>query len=98
MIQSTGEYSIEGWGTPANVAQTDAYIVTCSGGKTPRKMTLGQHAMQYEARTRSSKTDNNGAPALLTSGMFAQASLQHVVLTYDAVNGQQIYVNGTYTG
>jgi hypothetical protein len=63
-------------------------------------MTLGQHAMQYEARTRTSKTDNNGTPALLTSatGMFVQASLQHVVLTYDAVNGQQIYVNGMYTG
>ena len=98
MIQSTGEYSIEVWATPANVAQTDAYIVTYSGGDTSRNMTLGQHAMQYEARTRSSKTDNNGAPALLTSGMFAQASLQHVVLTYDAVNGQQIYVNGNYTG
>src|SRR6267154_545070 len=98
MIQSTGEYSIEVWATPANVAQTGAYIVTYSGGDTSRNMTLGQHAMQYEARTRSSKTDNNGAPALLTSGTFAQASLQHVVLTYDAVNGQQIYVNGSYTG
>jgi concanavalin A-like lectin/glucanase superfamily protein len=98
MIQSTGEYSIEVWATPANVAQKDAYIVTYSGGDTSRNMTLGQHAMQYEARTHSSKTDNNGAPALLTSGMFAQASMQHVVLTYDAVNGQQIYVNGTYTG
>jgi mono/diheme cytochrome c family protein len=100
MIQSTGEYSIEVWATPANVAQTNAYIVTYSGGNTSRNMTLGQHAMQYEARTHSSNTDNNGAPALLTSatGMFAQASLQHVVLTYDAVNGQQIYVNGKYTG
>jgi len=100
MIQSTGEYSIEVWATPANVAQTDAYILTYSGDNTHRNMTLAQHAMQYEARTRSSNTDNNGAPALLTSatGMFAQATLQHVVLTYDAVNGQQIYVNGTYTG
>jgi len=98
MIQSTGEYSIEVWATPANVAQTGAYIVTYSGGDTSRNMTLGQHAMQYEARTRSSTTDNNGAPALLTSGTFAQASLQHIVLTYDAVNGQQIYVNGSYTG
>jgi Concanavalin A-like lectin/glucanases superfamily len=100
MIQSTGEYSIEVWATPANVAQANAYIVTYSGGNSSRNMTLGQRAMQYEARTRSSKTDNNGAPALLTSatGMFAQASLQHVVLTYDAVNGQQIYVNGKYTG
>jgi hypothetical protein len=100
MIQSTGEYSIEVWATPANVAQTDAYIVTYSGSNSSRNMTLGQHAMQYEARTHSSNTDNNGAPALLTSatGMFAQASLQHVVLTYDAVNGQQLYVNGKYTG
>jgi hypothetical protein len=100
MIQSTGEYSIEVWATPANVTQTDAYIVTYSGSNSSRNMTLGQHAMQYEARTHSSNTDNNGAPALLTSatGMFAQASLQHVVLTYDAVNGQQLYVNGKYTG
>ena len=100
MIQSTGEYSIEVWATPANVAQTDAYIVTYSGDNTHRNMTLAQHAMQYEARTRNSNTDNNGAPALLTSatGLFAQATLQHLVLTYDAVNGQQIYVNGTYTG
>ncbi len=100
IIQSTGEYSIEVWATPANVAQTNAYILTYSGDNANRNMTLGQHAMQYEARTRSSNTDNNGAPALLTSatGMFAQASLQHIVLTYDAVNGQQIYVNGTYTG
>jgi len=100
MIQSTGEYSLEVWATPANIAQTDAYILTYSGDNTHRNMTLAQHAMQYEARTRSTNTDNNGTPALLTSatGMFAQATLQHVVLTYDAVNGQQIYVNGTYTG
>jgi len=100
LIQTTGEYSIEVWATPANVAQTDAYIVTYSGGNASRNMTLGQHAMQYEARTRTSNTDNNGTPALLTSAaaMVAQASLQHVVLTYDAVNGQQLYVNGKYTG
>ena len=30
--------------------------------------------------------------------MNAQAALQHVVLTYDPVNGQKIYVNGKYTG
>src|SRR5204862_229795 len=28
----------------------------------------------------------------------AQAALQHVVLTYDPVSGQKIYVNGVYTG
>ena len=28
------------------------------------------------------------------AAMALQASLQHVVLTYDPVNGRQIYVNG----
>ncbi len=48
---------------------------------------------------RSSATDANGAPSLLTSDMDkdAQASLQHVVLTYDPVNGRRLYVNGNYT-
>jgi hypothetical protein len=99
MIKSTGEYSIEIWATPANLAQTDAYLLAYSGSSS-RNVTLGQHAMQYEARTRSSKTDDNGAPALLTSptGTAVQPSLQHIVLTYDAVSSQKIYVNGKYTG
>ena len=33
-----------------------------------------------------------------TTGGAAQAALQHVVLTYDPVNGQKLYVNGVYTG
>ena len=61
---------------------------------------MGQHAYQYEMFARSSATDANGAPALLTSDTDrdAQASLQHVVLTYDPVNGRRLYVNGNYTG
>ena len=34
----------------------------------------------------------------MTADRDAQASLQHVVLTYDPVNGRRIYVNGKYTG
>src|SRR4029077_12988797 len=41
-----------------------------------------------------------GTPPLITTTMggAAQAALQHLVLTYDPVNGQKIYVNGVYTG
>src|SRR5437762_12118433 len=100
MIQSSGEYSIEAWVAPANVNQTSAYIVSYSGSNTTRDATLGQEAMQYEGRARSSTTDTNGAPPLATTTTTgaAQAALQHVVLTYDPVNGQRIYVNGVYTG
>src|SRR5260370_23618095 len=45
---------------------------------------------------RSSNSVLNGTPQLQTpkAAMLLQASMQHVVLTYDLVNGRQIYVNG----
>ena len=100
MLQASGEYSIEAWVAPSNVTQTNAFIVSYSGSNTTRDMTLGQDAMQYEGMARSSVTDTNGNPPLITTtnGGAAQAALQHVVLTYDPVNGQKIYVNGLPTG
>src|SRR5207248_5331614 len=80
MIQSSGEYSLEVWVAPANVAQTAAYIVSYSGSNTTRNATLGQQAMQYDGRARSSTTDTNGSPPLITTTASgaAQAALQHV--------------------
>jgi len=100
MIQGAGEYTIETWVAPSNVTQTNAWIVSYSGSNTTRNMTLGQAAMQYEGFARSSTTSTAGMPPLITTttGGAAQAALQHVVLTYDPVNGQKIYVNGVYTG
>jgi hypothetical protein len=100
LVQTTGEYSIEVWASPANIAQTKANIVSYSGSDSARDVTLGQDAVQYQAQTRSDKTDTNGNPPLLTSatGSFAQAALQHIVLTYDPVNGQRLYINGQFTG
>ncbi|HZO24033.1 MAG TPA: LamG domain-containing protein [Steroidobacteraceae bacterium] len=100
LIQATGEYSIEVWAAPANVTQTDAYILSYSGSDKTRDMTLAQHMQQYEGMTRSTVTDSNGSPPLLTAAanMNAQAALQHIVLTYDPINGQKLYVNGVFTG
>ena len=100
LIQSTGEFSIEVWATPANQAQLTASIVSYSGGPTDSNFALQQNAFQYEALTRSNVTDTNGMPPLATSAtaMLAQAALQHIVLTYDPVNGRRLYVNGVYTG
>lgn len=98
-IKLSGEYTIEAWVAPANVAQEDAYIVSYSGGDAARNMTLAQRAYQYEALGRSDSTDTNGEPSLLTDDedRDAQASLQHVVLTFDPVNGRRLYVNGNFT-
>jgi Concanavalin A-like lectin/glucanases superfamily len=100
MIQGAGEYTLEAWVEPANVTQANAYIVSYSGSNTTRNATLGQDVMQYEGFARSSTTSTAGTPPLITTtnGGAAQAALQHVVLTYDPVNGQKLYINGVYTG
>jgi Concanavalin A-like lectin/glucanases superfamily len=100
LIQGTGEYTIETWVAPANVTQASAWIVSYSGSNSTRNATLGQDAMQYQAFTRSSATNTNGSPPLITTTAngAAQAAMQHVVLTYDPVNGQKLYINGVWTG
>jgi hypothetical protein len=100
LITSTGEFSIEAWVNPNNQTQANAYIVSYSGGPNQRDMTLAQNAFQYEGLVRDNATSTNGMPPLATNpnNEVAQAALQHVVLTYDPVNGRKLYVNGVYTG
>ena len=99
LITATGEYSIEAWVVPANVTQEDARIVSYSAGTMARNFTLGQNLYNYTFANRSSASDANGEPALFTADADEdlQATLQHVVVTYDPVNGRRIYVNGVFT-
>jgi Concanavalin A-like lectin/glucanases superfamily len=99
-IQATGEFSVEAWVAPALVAADKSYMVSYSGGDTTRNFTLGQTNQDYDFMLRNSNTALTGLPQLQTpnAAMALQASLQHVVLTYDAVNGRQIYVNGVAVG
>lgn len=99
MITSTGEYTVEAWVAPANVTQEDSHIISYSGSNASRNFTLSQRLYNYEALGRSSVTDANGAPALETADADEdlQATLQHVVVTYDPVSGRQIFVNGVFT-
>lgn len=99
-IKASGEFTIEAWMAPANVVQEDAYAVSYSAGVMARNFTLAQREYQYEAFTRTNETDPNGMPILITNAADrdAQASLQHVVLTFDPVNGRRIFVNGNNTG
>jgi hypothetical protein len=100
LIQSTGEYSIETWVVPANVVQEDTRIISYSASTTLRNFNLGQTLYNYDFFNRSSMTDANGSPALSTADAdeVLQATLQHVVVTYDPINGRRIYVNGEDTG
>lgn len=100
LITATGEYSLEAWVVPGNVTQEDARIISYSGSTTARNFTLGQNLYNYEFFNRSSETNGNGEIKLATADAAErlQASLQHVVMTFDPVNGRRIYVNGEFTG
>ena len=100
LITATGEYSIEAWIAPGNVTQDGpARIVTYSGGPTNRNFMLGQTLYNYDSFNRSDQTDQAGEPQLSTADADEdlQATLQHVVVTYDPANGRRIYVNGMFT-
>jgi concanavalin A-like lectin/glucanase superfamily protein len=96
MINATGEYSIEAWVTPGNVVQEDMRIVSYSGGLMARNFNLGQTMYNYDYFNRSDLTNANGDPQLSTPDAqeVLQASLQHVVATFDPVEGRKIYVDG----
>ena len=101
LVTATNEYSIEAWVVPDNVTQDGpARIVSYSGGDSVRNFTLGQTLYNYDFLNRSTGTDANGQPALSTADADErlQATLQHVVLTYNPVDGRRVYVNGEYSG
>lgn len=101
-ISGSGEFTVEAWVAPANVTQENAWIFGYAGGPLASNLVLSQNLYNYVAATRSSVTDDNtaGEPPLMTSddAELAQATLQHVVLTYDPLNGRRLYVNGVFTG
>ena len=104
ILQESGEFSIEAWVVPANVTQEMARIVSYSAGANTRNFTLQQTLYNYDFLLRTNAqdasgdplTDLNGNPALSTPSddEVLQATLQHVVATYDPINGRRIYVNG----
>lgn len=102
LITATGEYTIEAWIAPNNVTQEDAWIAGYAGSASSRNFLFSQTLYNYELYNRSSATDDNGGgmPALSTADddELAQATLQHVVVTFDPVQGRRIYVNGQFTG
>jgi len=97
IIQASGEFSIEAWVVPANVTQEDARIVSYSAGTAQRNFTLQQTLYDYNFQLRTTETSLNGDPSLSTpaANEVLQATLQHVVATYDPINGRSIYVNGS---
>jgi len=96
-IRSSGQYSLEAWVIPANVTQEDANIISYSFGATNRNFTLGQTLYNYNLYNRTNESPDGNAQDFLSTedaGEILQSSLQHVVATYDSINGRSFYVDG----
>ena len=95
LIRATGELTLEAWLVPASTGQDNAHIISYSAGPDARNLTLAQSGSNYQVFQRIGEaTDLNGEPALETDNAPLQASLQHVAVTFDPVNGRQLYING----
>jgi len=104
VLKESGEFSIEAWVVPANVAQEMAQIVSYSAGPGTRNFALQQTLYDYDFLLRHNAVDANDDPLMGLNGQpmhstpamdeVLQATLQHVVATYDPINGRRIYVNG----
>lgn len=97
LITATGEYSVEAWVAPNNVVQEGpSRIISYSAGNNARNFMLGQSMYNYDFYHRSTTTDANGEEALSTpdGAQILQATLQHVVMTFDGIRGRQLFING----
>ena len=106
ILVDSGEFSIEAWVVPANVTQEEARIMTYSAGQDIRNVTLQQTLYNYDFLLRTNAEDENGDPYTTLDGdpqlstpnddEVLQATLQHVVATYNPIDGRRIYVNGEF--
>jgi hypothetical protein len=104
VLRGSGEYTVETWIIPDSLDQgadnnNPARIVSYSGSTAERNFTLGQYDYNYVAMNRTDQSDANGEMVLATddNDERAQASLQHVVMTFDPIRGRRLYVNGEFT-
>jgi hypothetical protein len=94
-VQKTGAITIEAWVKSANTTQDGpARMVTLSRNTTLRNFTMGQEKNLFVVRFRTTKTSENGIPAISTPAGSAKTTVTHVLFTRDRGGRARIYLNG----
>lgn len=93
--EATDELTLETWVTPANTTQDGpARMITLSSVYHKRNFTLGPGQLEWVWLVRSTETDTNGVPLLVSPWGDVSTSLTHVICTWDSSGMSRIYVNG----
>ena len=96
-VKRSNALTVEVWLEPANLTQEGpARLFTISGDTSNRNVTLGQEGPALQARLRTTRTSNNGMPAIET-GRLLKTALTHAVYTRDAAGKARLFVNGRLT-
>lgn len=90
------EYTVEAWIIPADEVQEDKNIISYAD-KDAQNFTIEQYNNEYRFHNYANTTDSTRTTFLETAGDDLKSSQQHIVMTFDKVNGRRIYVNGKYT-
>lgn len=94
-IKAKDELSVEVWLKPRNLDLTGpARIVSLSLNPSLRNFTLGQEKGQLEFRVRTTSTDGNGLPGVMTPESSLVLERTHVVVTRSSAGKLAIYLNG----
>ena len=81
-IKKNNSLSLELWFKPANLIQKGpARIFSLSGGTSDRNLTIGQEGKALQIRIRTTRTSNNGLPAMETN-QFLETQMTHVFYTF----------------
>lgn len=95
VVRGTGAVTLEAWVTPDNKSQTGpARILTFSNNISNRNFTLGQEKDRYDVRLRSSGTDNNGIPGVVSKKPSVETRPTHVVYTREVSGDTKLFVDG----
>ena len=94
-VKQSGGLSIEAWVKPQDTHQAGpARIVTLSADPGQRDFTLSQDGARYDVRLRTTSTDANGIPSIVSPDGSLRTEPTHVVYTRDRDGGARIYING----
>lgn len=94
-VQRSQAITLEAWITPHDTKQAGpARILTLSSGPNQRNFTIGQEGDKFEVRLRTSKTDGNGVPGLVSPAGSVQTKRTQVVFTREKSGKARLYIDG----
>lgn len=94
-IKNSNEITVELWINPTKIIQNGpARIITYSKNSMERNFGLFQNNDRYEFRLRTTATDNNGIPAIISDADKVNLSPTHFVCTHSIDDTTKIFING----